>query len=98
MTATQPKTPHPTDISEDVYLPILGHMAEKPRKLFMMIVDRSRRGLWTSYDDCLDAGMVAPSAGMRDVLSACRRAGVFPVSFTYKGRRASFCVCGDGHV
>jgi hypothetical protein len=86
-----PDTKTPSDIGDSKYS-VIGTMTQKSRAMFAMVVGRSKRGLWTSYDDCLDVGMVAPSSEMRRILKACEDSGAVIVKFKYMGRKIWFCV------
>ena len=91
MQATKPETVEPQDIGILKYAP-MGRMAEMTRQMFSMVVERSGRGLWTSYADCLDAGLVSPPSEMRRILKAIKASDDVVMRFKYKGRRIWFCV------
>jgi len=91
MQVTQPETAEPQSIGDLKYAP-MGRMTQMTRQMFSMIVERSGRGLWTCYRDCMDAGLNSPPSEMRRILEACEGLQNMSIKFRYEGRRVWFCV------
>ena len=78
----------PQDIGIARYKAIC-HMRAAERALFMFLVNRSKAGMWTTYEECAQDGMKSPTKVMSDVR---KRPNVRIHSRIREGKTMEFCV------
>ena len=78
----------PRDIGDDKYRNLGRLKTRQQTELYSLIVERSKRGLWTTYEDAQKIGIICPDKRMTDIKRACPDA----VQVQRVGRRVEFCV------